>query len=195
MAFTLPPLPYAPDALAPHLSRETLEVHHGKHHQAYVDKLNSLVADPSRTNDDLDALIRTAERGPLFDSAAQHWNHCFYWQGMTPDGGGQPSGELGEAIHRAFGSFSAFATELHEQAAAHFGSGWAWLVHDGSKLLVTTTHDADLPLAHGQMALLTIDVWEHAHYVDYRNRRADYLTAFLTNLVSWEFAAKNLANL
>jgi Fe-Mn family superoxide dismutase len=191
MAFSLPPLPYSADALAPHLSRETLELHHGKHHQTYVDKLNDLIDD--KGDADLDEVIRTAEPGPVFNNAAQHWNHSFYWQCMAPDGGGTPSGELAEAIERDFGSFEAFTEELHQEAATHFGSGWAWLVHDGSKLLVTSTHDADLPLVHGQRALLTIDVWEHAYYVDYRNKRPDYLTAFLDHLVDWTFVSKNLS--
>jgi Fe-Mn family superoxide dismutase len=192
MAFTLPPLPYSLDALAPHLSRETLELHHGKHHQTYVDKLNGLIDD--KGDADLDDVIRAAEPGPVFNNAAQHWNHSFYWKCMAPDGGGAPSGELAEAIERDFGSFEAFTKELHEAAATHFGSGWAWLVHDGSTLLVTSTHDADLPLAHGQQALLTIDVWEHAYYVDYRNRRPDYLTAFLDHLVDWSFVSQNLSS-
>jgi Fe-Mn family superoxide dismutase len=192
MAFTLPPLPYALDALVPHLSRETLELHHGKHHQTYVDKLNDLVDDKSLTNDDLEAFILEADAGPPFNNAAQHWNHSFYWQGMAPDGGGTPDGELAEAIDRDFGSFDDFTKELRKEAEAHFGAGWAWLVHDGSKLLVTSTHDADLPLKHGQQALLTIDVWEHAYYVDYRNKRPDYIKAFLDELVSWDFVAKNL---
>ncbi|MEQ1788775.1 MAG: superoxide dismutase [Acidimicrobiales bacterium] len=191
MAFTLPPLPYSLDALAPHLSREALELHHGKHHQSYVDKLNEL--EEGRTNDDLEALILKADAGPLFNNAAQHWNHSFYWEGMHPDGGGRPTGELAEAIDRDFGSFEDLTKALHEAAATHFGSGWAWLVHDGSTLLVTSTHDADLPLAHSQRALLTIDVWEHAYYVDYRNKRPDYVTAFLDELVHWEFVAQNLA--
>lgn len=195
MAFTLPSLPYSLDALAPHLSRETLELHHGKHHQTYVDTLNDLVDDDGKTNDDLDAVILGAEAGLLFNNAAQHWNHSFYWQGMAPDGGGQPSGELADAIDRDFGSFDTFTKELSDEAETHFGSGWAWLVHDGSKLLVTSTHDADLPLKHGQKALLTIDVWEHAYYVDYRNQRPDYLAAFLDELVSWEFVAKNLSEI
>jgi superoxide dismutase, Fe-Mn family len=194
MAFTLPPLPYSLDALAPHLSRETLELHHGKHHQTYVDKLNDLV-DGDKSDADLESVILGAEPGPLFNNAAQHWNHSFYWQGMTPDGGGTPSEDLSEAIDRDFGSFDAFTTKLSEEAATHFGAGWAWLVHDGSKLLVTSTHDADLPLKHGQKALLTIDVWEHAYYVDYRNKRPDYIAAFLDELVNWEFVAKNLSAL
>lgn len=193
MAFTLPPLPYSLDALAPHLSRETLELHHGKHHQTYVDKLNGLVDDDSKTNDDLEAFILGAKAGPEFNNAAQHWNHSFYWQGMAPSGGGTPDGDLADAITRDFGSFDALTEELTTAAGTHFGSGWAWLVHDGSKLLVTSTHDADLPLTHGQKALLTIDVWEHAYYVDYRNKRPDYIAAFLAELVSWEFVANNLS--
>jgi Fe-Mn family superoxide dismutase len=192
MAFTLPPLPYSLDALAPHLSRETLELHHGKHHQTYVDKLNDLVGD--RGDDELDEVILSADKGPVFNNAAQHWNHSFYWQCMAPDGGGAPSGPLAEAIDRDFGSFDAFGKELHDAAATHFGSGWAWLVDDGSKLLITSTHDADLPLAHSQRALLTIDVWEHAYYVDYRNRRPDYLTAFLDHLVNWEFVGSEFSS-
>ena len=126
----------------------------------------------------------------MFNNAAQHWNHSFYWQGMGPDGGGQPSGALAEAIDHDFGSYDAFRKELAEEAETHFASGWAWLVHDGSKLLVTSTHDADLPLKHSQRALLTIDVWEHAYYVDYRNRRPDYIAAFLDELVNWDFVAR-----
>ena len=192
MAFTLPSLPYSSDALSPHLSSETLGLHHGKHHQAYVDKLNDLV--DGKSNEDLEAVIREADAGPVFNNAAQHWNHSFYWQCMAPGGGGKPEGELAEAIARDFGSFEDFTKKLHEAGATHFGSGWAWLVHDGSKLLVTSTHDADLPLAHSQQALLTIDVWEHAYYVDYRNKRPDYIGAFLDHLVSWDFVAENLAS-
>ena len=192
MTFTLPPLPYAVDALSPHLSSETLELHHGKHHQTYVDKLNGLVDD--KGNDDLEAVILGAgDDAAVFNNAAQHWNHSFYWQGMSPDGGGHPSDELAEAIERDFGSYDAFRKELAGEAETHFGSGWAWLVHDGSKLLVTSTHDADLPLKHSQRALLTIDVWEHAYYVDYQNRRPDYIAVFLDELVSWDFVAQNLA--
>jgi Fe-Mn family superoxide dismutase len=190
MAFTLPPLPYSLDALAPHLSRETLEYHYGKHHQKYVDTLNELVDD--RTDGDLEAVILGTDDQKVFNNAAQHWNHSFYWQGMAPDGGGQPDGELAEAIERDFGSFEDFKEQLTQEAATHFASGWAWLVHDGSKLLVTSTHDADLPLKHGQKALLTIDVWEHAYYIDYRNQRPDYVAAFLDELVSWDFVATNL---
>jgi Fe-Mn family superoxide dismutase len=190
MAFTLPPLPYAIDALAPHISQETLEFHHGKHHNTYVEKLNGLVE--GKTNDDLEAVILDAEPGGVFNNAAQHWNHTFYWSSMAPDGGGRPSGALAEAIDKDFGSFDAFKTELNDAAATHFGSGWAWLAHDGSKLVVTHTSDADLPLKHGQKALLTIDVWEHAYYIDYRNKRPDYVGAFLDHLANWDFAAENL---
>jgi Fe-Mn family superoxide dismutase len=188
MAFTLPSLPYSLDALAPHLSRETLEYHHGKHHQKYVDTLNDLV--DGKGDADLEAVILGTDDTKVFNNAAQHWNHSFYWQCMTPDGGGKPSGELAEAIDRDFGSFDDFKDQLTQEAATHFASGWAWLVHDGSKLLVTSTHDADLPLKHGQKALLTIDVWEHAYYVDYRNQRPDYIAAFLDELINWDFVAR-----
>jgi Fe-Mn family superoxide dismutase len=188
MSVTLPSLPYSLDALAPHLSRETLEYHHGKHHQKYVDTLNELVE--GKGDGDLEAVILGTDDPKVFNNAAQHWNHSFYWQCMAPDGGGKPSGELAEAIDRDFGSFDDFREQLNQEASTHFGSGWAWLVHDGSKLLVTSTHDADLPLKHGQKALLTIDVWEHAYYVDYRNQRPDYLAAFLDELVSWDFVAR-----
>ncbi len=191
MAFTLPPLPYAPDALAPHISQETLEFHHGKHHNAYVTKLNELTGG-EKTDADLESILLEAEPGALFNNAGQHWNHTFYWQSMKPNGGGEPTGELADAISSAFGSFEAFSKELNEAAATHFGSGWAWLVHDGSSLEVTHTSDADLPLNHGQKALLTIDVWEHAYYIDYRNKRPDYVSAFLDNLANWDFAAENL---
>ena len=192
MAFTLPPLPYATDALTPHLSAETLELHHGKHHDTYVSKLNELTGG-DRDDSQLDEVILEAEPGDLLDNAAQHWNHSFYWRCMSPDGGGAPEGALADAIERSFGSVDSFRKELHETAADHFGSGWAWLVHDGAKLLVTHTSDADLPMRHGQRALLTIDVWEHAYYVDYRNDRPEYLSAFLDHLVCWDFVADNFA--
>ena len=192
MAFTLPPLPYAYDALAPHISQETLEFHHDKHHQAYVNKLNELTGG-DKTDADLEQVILDAEPGGLFNQAAQVWNHTFYWQCMKPNGGGKPDGALNDALSSAFGSADDFVKELNQAAATHFGSGWAWLVHDGSSLKVTHTSDADLPLKHGQKALLTIDVWKHAYYIDYRNKRPDYLNAFLENLVNWDFVAQNLA--
>jgi superoxide dismutase, Fe-Mn family len=194
MAFILPPLPYASDALAPHLSQETLELHHGKHHQSYVTKLNELTGG-ERSNDELEAVILDAAPGGLFNNAAQHWNHTFYWRSMAPTGGGVPEGALADALAEAFGSVDAFSKELNDTAVTHFGSGWAWLVHDGSRLQVAHTSDADLPLKHGQHALLTIDVWEHAYYVDYRNKRPDYVSAFLDHLVNWDFVAENLAQI
>lgn len=190
MAFTLPPLPYGLDELAPHLSAETLELHHSKHHAAYVDKLNELT-EGEVGDDELDRVVLESG-GHLLEQAGQHWNHSFYWRCMAPDGGGAPDGDLADSLATTFGSFDAFAKELHEAASTHFGSGWAWLVHDGFGLAITTTHDADLPLRHGQRALLTIDLWEHAYYVDHRNRRGDYLTAFLDHLVCWDFVADNL---
>jgi Fe-Mn family superoxide dismutase len=173
------------------VSKETLELHHGKHHNTYVTKLNELTGG-EKDESELDAVILEAGSGPVFNNAAQHWNHSFYWQCMAPDGGGAPDGELADAISAAFGSIDGFREEFNKAATTHFGSGYAWLVHDGSGLSVTSTHDADLPLAHGQKALLTIDVWEHAYYVDYRNKRPDYVSAFLDNLVSWDFVARNL---
>jgi Fe-Mn family superoxide dismutase len=184
MAFTLPDLPYAKDALAPFLSAETLEYHHGKHHNAYVTNLNGLIdtsAAGSETQEDLERIILTSEGG-IFNNAAQVWNHTFYWKCMKPGGGGMPSGELGRAIDSAFGSFDAFAQEFTQAAVTQFGSGWAWLVLDAGTLKVVKTGNADLPLRHGQTALLTVDVWEHAYYIDYRNLRPKYVETFLTSL-------------
>ena len=192
MAVTLPPLPYATDALAPYIGKETLELHHGKHHRAYVDKLNKLTGD-RYGDEELESLIVEAEPGPVFNNAAQVWNHTFYWQCMTPNGGGAPQGDLADALSSDFGSVETFTKEFNEAATNHFGSGYAWLVHDGSSLQVIDTSDADNPLKHGQKALLTIDVWEHAYYVDYRNRRPDYVSAFLEHVVNWDFVARNLA--
>ncbi len=190
MAFTLPPLPYPTDALAPHISQATLELHHGKHHKTYVDTANDLT-EGECSDAQLEKVILEAD-GALFNNAAQHWNHTFYWEGMTPNGGGLPGGDLAEALSKDFGSVDKFLDELGDAATGHFGSGWAWLVHDGSKLLVTDTSDADLPLKHSQHALLTIDVWEHAYYLDHQNRRPEYVTAFLDNLVAWDVVAKRL---
>ncbi len=192
MAFELPPLPYAIDALAPHISQETLEYHHGKHHQAYVTNLNNLVAGTSDEGASLEDIIMKADGG-MFNNAAQVWNHTFYWSSMTPGGGGAPSGEVADRINSAFGSYDDFAAKFKEAAATQFGSGWAWLVDDGSKLDVIKTANADLPMKHGAKALLTIDVWEHAYYIDFRNARPNYITTFLDSLVNWDFVAKNLA--
>ncbi len=192
MAFTLPELPYARDALAPHISQETIDYHYGKHHQTYVNTLNDLTGG-ERSDADLESVIAGAEVGDkVFNNAAQVWNHTFYWNCMSPSGGGDPTGELGDAIASAFGSVDDFRGEFTEAAKTQFGSGWAWLAHDGSKLQIVKTANADLPLKHGAKALLTVDVWEHAYYIDYRNARPDYVKTFLDHLVNWDFVAKNL---
>lgn len=198
MAFTLPDMPYAPSALEPHITANTLSFHHGKHHNAYVTKLNELVAGSDMESASLeDIMKRTAgdsSKAPIFNNAAQVWNHTFYWHSMTPNGGGEPTGALADKIAEDFGSFDAFKKEFHAAGMGQFGSGWAWLVLDGGKLKVTKTPNADCPLVHGQTPLLTADVWEHAYYLDYQNRRPDYLNTFLDSLVNWEFAAKNFAD-
>ena len=191
MAFTLPELPYSKDALAPHISAETLEYHHGKHHKAYVDKLNELTAGKPEAAKSLEEVIMSSE-GPVFNNAAQIWNHTFYWSSMKPKGGGEPTGDLAAAITRDFGGFDKFKAEFTQAGITQFGSGWAWLVLEGGKLKVTKTPNADLPLKHGQKALLTMDVWEHAYYIDYRNARPKYIETFLTSLANWDFAAANL---
>jgi len=192
MAFTLPDLPYSKDALAPHISAETLEYHHGKHHNAYVTNLNGLIDGTDMADKSLEEIIAVAEGG-VFNNAAQVWNHSFYWKCMTPGGGGAPSGELAAALDRDFGSFDAFKEQFAKAGATLFGSGWTWLVLDGGTLKITQTSNADLPLKHGQTALLTMDVWEHAYYVDYRNARPAYIETFLNKLVDWGFVAANFA--
>jgi Fe-Mn family superoxide dismutase len=195
MAFKLPDLPYEKNALEPYLSAETLEYHHDKHHNAYVTNLNGLLQDAAADNEsqeDLEKLIVAAE-GPLFNNAAQVWNHSFYWKCMKKGGGGEPGAELKAAIESAFGSFEDFKKELTLAAVGQFGSGWAWLVTDNGQLKVVKTANADLPLKHGQTALLTVDVWEHAYYIDYRNLRPKYVETFLTSLVDWDFVASNYA--
>jgi superoxide dismutase, Fe-Mn family len=195
--FELPKLPYAEDALAPYVSANTLSFHHGKHHKAYVDKTNGFVAGTDLEGKSLDEVVRAnagkADKKAVFNNAAQAWNHAFYWRSLTPKGGGKPSGALLQAIERDFGSFDDFRKKLVAEATGHFGSGWAWVVLDGSKLAVMSTHDADTPIAHGQTPLLTLDVWEHAYYLDYQNRRPDYVEAFLDHLLNWGFAAENLS--
>lgn len=192
MAFTLPNLPYAKDALAPHISAETLEFHHGKHHQAYVTNLNKLLEGKPEESKSLEEIIMSSDGG-VFNNAAQVWNHTFYWNSMKPNGGGKPTGDLLAAIERDFGSFDKFKEEFSNAGATQFGSGWAWLVEQNGKLAVTKTPNADLPMKHGQKALLTMDVWEHAYYIDYRNARPKYIETFLNSLVNWDFAAENLA--
>jgi len=191
MAFTLPNLPYDKTALAPHISAETLEFHHGKHHQAYVTQLNKLLEGKPEANKTLEEVILSSE-GPVFNNAAQIWNHTFYWHSMKPNGGGQPTGDLAAAITRDFGSFEKFKEEFTTAGTTQFGSGWAWLVLDKGKLAVTKTPNADLPLKHGQKALLTMDVWEHAYYIDFRNARPKYIETFLKHLANWDFALENL---
>ncbi len=192
MAFTLPPLPYDKTALAPHISGETLDYHYGKHHQAYVTNLNKLVEGKPEASKSLEDIILSSEGG-VFNNAAQIWNHTFYWQSMKPNGGGLPTGDLADAINRDFGSFERFAEEFTAAATTQFGSGWAWLVlGKDKKLAVTKTPNADLPMKHGNKALLTIDVWEHAYYIDFRNQRPKYIETFLKSLANWDFALANL---
>ncbi|WP_066479938.1 MULTISPECIES: superoxide dismutase [unclassified Sphingomonas] len=195
MAFELPALPYAKDALAPHMSAETLEFHHGKHHKAYVDKTNGLVEEKGLGGHSLSALIRHAkdagDKG-LFNNSAQIWNHTFFWHCLSPEKQA-PSGKLAEMINESFGSADALVEKIKAESVGHFASGWGWLVLDGGSLKVTSLHDADTPVVHdGMKPLLTIDVWEHAYYVDYRNARPAYLDAVTANLINWEFVAQNL---
>ncbi len=192
MAIELPALPYARDALAPHISAETIDYHYGKHHQTYVTNLNNQIKGTEHENADLEAIVRSSSGG-LFNNAAQVWNHTFYWNCLAPNAGGEPGGKLGEAINAAFGSFAAFKEEFTKVALGTFGSGWAWLVQrpDGS-LAIVSTSNAATPLTGPDTALLTCDVWEHAYYVDYRNARAKYVEAFW-NLVNWSFVASRMA--
>ena len=192
MAFSLPPLPYDKDALAPHISAETLDFHHGKHHQAYVTNLNKLIEGKPEASKSLEEIILSSDGG-VFNNAAQVWNHTFYWSSLKPQGGGKPTGDLADAITRDFGSFDKLAEELASAATTQFGSGWAWLVlGKDKKLAVTKTSNADLPLKHGQTALLTLDVWEHAYYIDYRNARPKYIETVIKSLANWDFALANL---
>jgi Fe-Mn family superoxide dismutase len=193
MAFELPPLPYPKDALAPHMSEKTLDFHHGKHHQTYVNNLNGLVEGTEHAGKSLEEIILAAEPGGLFNNAAQVWNHTFFWSCMTPSGGGEPEGELKTAIEQSFGSVDNFLQTFTDKAKTLFGSGWTWLAKGDGGLEIVQTKDADLPLKHGKTALLTIDVWEHAYYLDYQNARPAYIETWLGNLVNWEFAAESLA--
>jgi superoxide dismutase, Fe-Mn family len=189
-------LPYAEDALAPIISARTLGYHHGKHHKAYVDKVNELIEGTEFEGQALERIVLGAsgrtDRAELFNNAAQAWNHAFYWRSMKPKGGGRPNGRLAEKIDAAFGGFDALKKELVGAAVKQFGSGWAWLVSDGHSLKVVRTANAEVPFTKGQTPLLNIDVWEHAYYLDYQNRRADYAQAVVDKLLNWEFAAENL---
>ncbi|MBF0157949.1 MAG: superoxide dismutase [Fe] [Magnetococcales bacterium] len=190
MAFELPTLPYALDALAPHLSKETLEYHYGKHHQTYITNLNNLIAGTEFADKSLEEIIKSSSGG-LFNNAAQVWNHTFYWNGLSPKGGGAPSGALAQAITAKFGSFEAFKESFGKVAIGTFGSGWAWLVKDSAgELEIISTSNAATPMTQGKTALLTCDVWEHAYYIDYRNARAKYVETFW-QIVNWDFVASN----
>lgn len=192
MKHELPDLPYAKNALEPHISQETLEFHHGKHHQAYVTKLNDMIPGTEFENMSLEDIIRNASGG-LFNQAAQVWNHTFYWNCMSPNGGGEPTGELADAIKRDFGSVEDFKKEFTDKTIANFASGWGWLVKDkaSGKLSIKETDDAETPLTDNSVEpLLTCDIWEHAYYIDYRNARPKYMEAFW-NVVNWDFAAEN----
>ncbi|HTF88401.1 MAG TPA: superoxide dismutase [Planctomycetota bacterium] len=197
MAHELPPLPYSNDALAPHISANTLSFHYGKHHKAYVDNLNGLLKDmPDLAALSLEELIKKtagdAAKSGVFNNAAQVWNHTFYWSSMAPKGGGQPKGKLLDLIGTSFGGYDKFKDAFSTAGKTQFGSGWAWLVLDGGKLTVEKTSNADTPMARGKKCLLTMDVWEHAYYLDYQNKRPDYISVFLDKLVNWDFAAANM---
>jgi Fe-Mn family superoxide dismutase len=192
MKHELPPLPYAENSLEPYISAETIRFHYGKHHATYVTKLNGLIGGTELENSSLEEIITQATAGPVFNNAAQVWNHTFYWNGLAPNAGGEPTGELAQAINEAFGSFEAFKNEMTDKSVNLFGSGWSWLVKDKEgKLSIVQTSNAGNPLTSGLTPLLTCDVWEHAYYIDCRNARPSYLENFW-KLVNWEFVASNL---
>lgn len=197
MAFTLNPLPFAKDSLGPTMSAQTLEHHHGKHHAAYVKKLNELVAGTKFENADLESIIRTtaagdAQQRKIFNNAAQTWNHNFFWESIAPNGGGGPPEPIMKRIAATFSSLENFREKFIDAAVGQFGSGWAWLVADKGKLAITTTHDADNPLTSGAHALWTCDVWEHAYYLDYQQERAKFVKAVIDNVANWQFVSKRL---
>lgn len=191
MTHELPKLPYALDGLQPYISKETLEYHYGKHHQAYVNKLNELIKNTEFADASLEDTIKKAPAGGIFNNAAQIWNHTFYWHCMTPNSSGEPNGKVAMAIKDQFGSFADFKKKFSETAIATFGSGWAWLVKNANnELEIISTSNADLPMKHNKKALLTCDVWEHAYYIDYRNARPTYVDKFW-NIINWDFVEKN----
>jgi superoxide dismutase, Fe-Mn family len=196
-SIALPELPYAEDALAPVISRETIAYHYGKHHKSYVDKLNGLIENTPFADMPLVKIIQAsakeASKAAIFNNAAQVWNHWFFWHSLSPGGGGKPGAALARKIEEDFGDFDSFANELAQAAVGQFGSGWAWVVYDKGKLKVIKTSNADTPVAHGLTPLLTIDVWEHAYYLDYQNRRPDYAAALIERLLDWDFAQQNMA--
>jgi superoxide dismutase, Fe-Mn family len=195
-AFQMPVLPYGQDQLEPYVSARTMGLHYGKHQQTYLDILNKLTAGTPLTEQTLEKIIADntgkVDKVPLFNAAAQVWNHTFFWNSMKPGGGGKPAGKMLEMIEKSFGSYDQFKTSFVDTAVAQFGSGWVWLIQDGDTLKIIKTSNADTPVAHGQTPLLTCDVWEHAYYLDYQNRRKDYVTAFVDHLANWDFAASNL---
>ncbi len=198
MAFELPALPYDKTALEPHITSNTLDFHHGKHHNAYVTNLNNMLGDAAGSSQaDLEAAMKDSAGNPdktgIFNNAAQVWNHTFYWHSMKPNGGGAPTGDLAAKIDATWGSFDKFKEEFKANGIGQFGSGWVWLVAEGGELKIVKTLNADCPLVHGQTPLLTADVWEHAYYLDFQNRRPDYLQTFLDSLANWDFAAENFA--
>ncbi|MFS8800940.1 superoxide dismutase [Synechococcus sp. R60.2] len=197
MAFELPALPYPADALKPYMSAETFSYHHGKHHAAYVANLNKLIEGTDLANKSLEEIIKATFGDPskagIFNNAAQVWNHTFFWESMKPGGGGAPTGPIADKINADFGGYDKFAEAFKTAAATQFGSGWAWLVLDNGTLKVTKTPNAENPLVHGQTPLLTLDVWEHAYYLDYQNRRPDFISAYLEHLVNWDAANARLA--
>jgi len=196
MSIELPDLPYAADALEPHISARTFEFHHGKHHKAYVDKLNAAIGGTAYEGKSLEEIIAAASEASdagVFNNAAQTWNHTFLWHSMSPNGGGEPSSVLATAINAKFGSYAGFRDAFKQAAMGQFGSGWAWLVKTGDGVDIVTTGNADTPLVGGPKPLLTLDVWEHAYYLDYQNKRDAYVDVFLDELANWDFAAENFA--
>jgi len=194
----LPALPFASDALAPYISANTLGFHHGKHHNAYVTKLNELIKGTPFENMDLDGIVRASAGGkgpaPVFNNAAQVWNHSFFWKSLRPQGGGKPKGTLLSLIEKSFGGFDAFREKLLNLSIGHFGSGWSWLVQEGDALSLVSTANAETPMTQGKNPLLTIDLWEHAYYLDYQNLRKNYVEAVLDHLINWDFAEERLGN-
>ena len=197
MSLQLPELPFAKDALTPHISANTLDYHYGKHHNAYITNLNNLVTGSDLENDELETIIKktsgVADKVGVFNNAAQVWNHTFYWNSMKANGGGLPSGNVADLINGTFGSFENFVSEFKQAGVTQFGSGWAWLILENGQLKITKTANADTPIAHRQTPLLTVDVWEHAYYLDYQNRRPDYLAVFIKHLINWDFINSHLS--
>jgi Fe-Mn family superoxide dismutase len=197
MLITLTKLPYSEDSLVPYISEKTIQFHYGKHHASYVEKLNGLIAETDLANQDLENIIKKTandkSKSAIFNNAAQVWNHSFYWQCMKPNGGGKPSGKIQEKIDADFGSYENFIKEFTIAALGQFGSGWAWVVLDEGKLKVIKTSNADTPIVHGLKPLLTMDVWEHAYYLDYQNKRAAYVDVFIKNLINWDYVELRLA--